>query len=225
MRMIRDFVNAMVLLARLKKERRPDEARQLIRKTWEDLFGLPAETIDSLSEQTLMAMVKNKTILNVDTCVMVARLYKETGDIAALDHRPDESYRNLIKSLNVYLDIAIDPSVTEETFHLQTDGMQEEVEGLINPHRDIEDLSRDLSHLYLPVETRRLLFRYYEKYGFYGRAEDVLFDLLEHERSDDIVEDGLHFYRRLLNLQDDLLSSGNLPRSEVEDGLKHLRSL
>ena len=73
-RMIRTFVNALVLLVRLKKERQPEEARWLVSQTWEDLFGLPIETINSLSEQTLMAMVKNTTVLNVDTCVMVARL-------------------------------------------------------------------------------------------------------------------------------------------------------
>ena len=223
MRMIRSFINAMVLLVRLKKERRPDEARALIHQTWEDLFGLPAETIDSLSEQTLMAMVKNKTVLNVDTCVMVARLYKETGDIAALDDRPDESYRNLIKSLNVYLDIALDPSVTEETFHLQSEGMQDEVDGLINPHRDVEELARQLASFILPVPTRRLLFKYYEKYGFFGRAEDLLFDLLEHDRSDlQTISDGHHFYRRLLRKEDAELTAGNLPRAEVEDGLRCL---
>ena len=224
MRMIRTFINALVLLVRLKKERQPEEARRLISQTWEDLFGLPVETIDSLSEQTLMAMVKNTTVLNVDTCVMVARLYKETGEIAALEQKEDDRYRNFIKSLNVYLDIALDPSITVETFHLSVDTMQDEVDGLIIPHHDIEDLARKLAQYTLPIGTQRLLFRYFEKFGYFGRAEDVLFDLLDYDPTDaGTIDDGFHFYRRLLQKDDEELSAGNLPRPEVEEGIRQLQ--
>ncbi len=222
-RMIRTFVNALVLLVRLKKERQPEEARWLISQTWEDLFGLPIETIDSLSEQTLMAMVKNTTVLNVDTCVMVARLYKETGEIAALEQKEKDRYAFFLKSLNVYLDIALDPSISRKTFRLEFKDMQDTVDGLVNAHHDIEDLAHKLGQYTLPIETQRHLFRYYEKFGYFGRAEDALYDLLEHDRGNaGIVDDGFHFYRRLLQKDDDEHLAGNLPRTEVEEGIRQL---
>jgi hypothetical protein len=76
----------------------------------------------------------------------------------------------------------------------------------------------------LPAHTRAALFQLYEAEGAFGRAEDLLFDLLAAAPADAALRAaGVAFYERLLAQDDQALGEGGLPRSEAEAGLAELR--
>jgi hypothetical protein len=89
----------------------------------------------------------------------------------------------------------------------------------------VELLRELLQDTELPVRTLAMLMQYYERNGEYGKAEDMLFAMLEAEFGhSNIVDFGVAFYKRLLAQSDKALVDGNLPRSEVEYGLKEFET-
>jgi hypothetical protein len=63
----------------------------------------------------------------------------------------------------------------------------------------------------------------YEQVGAFGKAEDVLFAMMESEPNEPgLVSFGIAFYQRLAGKSDVSLNDGNLPRTEVESGLAEL---
>jgi hypothetical protein len=85
----------------------------------------------------------------------------------------------------------------------------------------IENLVFALDGVALPVDASLNLMRRYEKTEAFAKAEDVLHCLKEERSELDILPDlGVEFYERLLAKPDSLLAEGNLPRDEVESGLR-----
>lgn len=75
----------------------------------------------------------------------------------------------------------------------------------------------------LPADVRRLVWRLYLAAGDLGRAEDVLFALIEdHPHYPGLVEEGRAAYGLLLERPDAELEAGGLPRDEVEEALARL---
>ncbi len=78
----------------------------------------------------------------------------------------------------------------------------------------------------LEYKVKLLVLKFYGRIGKYGKAEDVLYELLEEKQySSEIVAMGIDFYKNLLSRSDEELSNGNLPRDEVEEALSHLNNL
>ncbi len=59
--------------------------------------------------------------------------------------------------------------------------------------------------------------------GRFGKAEDALYELLQH-RFPNIRPEFEAFYERMLARQDQELETGNLPRSEIDEGLSFIRN-
>ncbi|MNW01505.1 hypothetical protein D3C71_1971480 [compost metagenome] len=66
---------------------------------------------------------------------------------------------------------------------------------------------------------------HYESRGLYAQAEDVLFELLESDRSrvEGNLTAGERFFDRILRVPDESLELGGLPRHEVIQGVEDLR--
>lgn len=72
----------------------------------------------------------------------------------------------------------------------------------------------------LPARVGVLLMCHHEHSGQFAAAEDVLFELRDTlGYSDWLGELGVSFYKRILMRSDTELSMGNLPRTEVAEGL------
>ena len=75
----------------------------------------------------------------------------------------------------------------------------------------------------LPLSTQARLMQHYERVGAFGKAEDLLFAMLESEPNEPgLLNFGIAFYQRLAGKSDASLNDGNLPRAEVESGLAEL---
>lgn len=67
-----------------------------------------------------------------------------------------------------------------------------------------------------------LLNKYYHE-GNYDKAENLIFDTLESNKSFEIYELGIEFYNSILEKDDSELIKGNLPRGEIYQGLKDIQ--
>jgi hypothetical protein len=85
----------------------------------------------------------------------------------------------------------------------------------------IEIILEKLSGRSLPTDVLERIFRYEEAMGRYAKAENALYAILDTQTG--FVNEGRDFYERLLKKSDDQLAAGNLPRDEVQEGMKSLR--
>ena len=70
------------------------------------------------------------------------------------------------------------------------------------------------------------LMQHYELLGEYGRAEDMLFRLIQFEdQKRPVLELPNAFFQRLEGLPDEVLVAGNLPRAEIEAGRREIIAL
>jgi hypothetical protein len=87
----------------------------------------------------------------------------------------------------------------------------------------LEGLLGRLADQPLPAAVLVPLMEHYESTGHLGQAEDMLFELFETlPPNHELLQFGLQFYRRLQDKSDEALIEGDLPREEVEQGLRDL---
>ena len=74
----------------------------------------------------------------------------------------------------------------------------------------------------IPEDIKRLLFAHYEKQGNYAKVEDVLFHYMEdHPDRSVTLEQGVIFYEKLLDMEEERLQAGNFSKEEAFDGLAY----
>ena len=193
----------------------------LIDEQLKQTVGMGSGFLHSLPDETLLSMLTTLGTLNIEKCWLIAMLLKTEGDLYAEELDENKSYYSYLKACNLFL----------EALYNQ------------NQHRDIEkiaeieDLLKKLEDYELPLRTMQLLFWYFEYTKRYAQAEDMLFTLLEAEPDenlegvesiesvDEMRSKGEAFYTHLLGKSDAELAHGNFSRTEIKDGLAHLRQL
>jgi hypothetical protein len=209
------FGRYLAIILRLREYNKQEEALLYIDELFLQTTGLTTGFINSASEEMLLNLISPLGVLNVEKCLWMAVLLQQEGDIYVELGKSKESYYRYLKSLHLFLEIASHNSDVKD----------------IDITMAIEDILNKLAEYELPLKTKTKIFRYFEKMGSYARAEDVLFEMVEGEEkenepaSDEIIEQGIAFYNRLLKKSDADLQAGNLSKDEVEEGLAHLESM
>jgi hypothetical protein len=211
LRMIQDFMALLARLNSLKQGQLWTDAGALLDEEFMRLVKSGSKSAASLSETELLARVitGEPTMVVREKTLMLARLLKEAGDLAAIAKDSAESRSCYLKGLHLLLQTlasgeAFDwpdfvPNV--ETF-----------------------LARLEDHGPLPLATLAMLMQHYEIVGEFGRAEDMLFTMLDSDlRNAGVLELGESFYRRIGHKSDAALQLGNLPRAELQSGLEEFR--
>jgi len=210
LRMIEEFMQALARLRSLKQGQRWTDAESELDSEFQKLIGEDAESIARLSETDLLArlMRAGPTHALRDKTLILATLLTEAGDVAAGKDRSAAVYQCHLKALHLLLDVL----GRDEVF---------ECPGFVPK---VELLRERLRNEPLPLRTHALLMQHYERTGEFAKAEDELFALLDTAPDNEkIVDLGRAFYQRLLAQSDTALTAGNLPRTEVEEGLKALQ--
>ena len=193
-------------------------AHDLIDEQFKQTLGMGSNFILSLSDETLLSLLTTLDTLNIEKCWLVALLLKAEGDLAAEEQDENKSFYCYLKACNLFLEALYDQNQNKEFEKIA------EIEGLWYKLEDYE----------LPLRTRQLFFWYFEYTGRYGKAEDMLFDILEAGKSDDLecietveemLEKGAAFYARLLGKNDAALKAGNFSRAEISESLARLHKL
>jgi len=122
-------------------------ALSLIDELFKQTVGAGSGFIHAVSDETVLAMLTLLGILNVEKALLIAKLLKAEGDIYEDQGDPDAAYDSYLKALNLFLEIVLRDD------HLHDLRCSPEVEYLLSKLEAYE----------LPLDTRRLLFRYYEQ--------------------------------------------------------------
>ena len=209
LRMIEEFFRALARINSLKKGQQWQEASVALDEEFKRLIADGAPAAVRLSETELLArlMQEGPTQAVRDKTLMLTTLLAEAGDVAAAQDRPGQSRECYLKALHLLLDTLGRGEVSECP------------EFVPKVERLVTTLAAPL-----PLRTHALLMQHYERTGEFAKAEDAIFALLDAEPDNEaIVEFGIAFYERLLRQSDRALNEANLPRAEVEEGLKELQ--
>jgi hypothetical protein len=207
--MLEEFMQALTRIRGLKKDQSLQEARDLTEEEFKRITGLDSDTLLRLSETELMArLIQSDAGQGVrEKMLFLTTLLKETGDVAVSQDRLEDGCACYLKGLNLLLN-----SLARNEIY--------EVPGFVPK---VEEFLAALEDSELPVTTNVLLMEHYERTGQFAKAEDALYSILEEEPGSlPVVDFGISFYERLQRQSDFRLEEGNLPRPEVEAGLKEL---
>lgn len=209
LRQIEQFVAMLAKIAGLAKDEQWQEASAVAAGEFQRLTGLDGPGVLRMSDTEILArLIQGESTLLVEAkAFMLATLLKTEGDLVARQGRLEVGREYYLKGLHLLLDTVGRNEITERPDFVPT------VEAFVAGLRDAP----------LPLTTSARLMRHYERTGEFAKAEDALFGMLDIESGNrELLDLGAAFYRRLLDLSDDALSLGNLPRPEVQAGLAEL---
>jgi hypothetical protein len=216
LRIFEQMGQVVAVVIGLRRNGEPAKAMNVMNDSLQGLVGFDLDDIERLGADDLVQMVRlsRSGSASADEMVpgqlaVIGGFLVEAAEIHDLQDEPARADAARIKALHLYLVI-----LTEE--RLAHDVALDAVFPLLE----------QLSNYALPFELTVLLWRFYEQLGDYARAENVLFELLEeYGVTETVIPHGVAFYERLLARSDFELSSGGLPRDEVEAGLRELRTM
>lgn len=172
------------------------------------MSGLTSRSINLLPEELLLKTLSPLGNLNVEACLWIAIMLKAEGQIYEDQGNTNESYYRYLKSLFLFF----------------TALQSEPIENRTQFSTQIEEVLFKLADYELPANLKKQLFWYYEYSGDYGKAEDMLFELLKtHPANQELRAQGLAFYERLLAKNDGDLQMGDFSRQEVHEGIAQLQ--
>ncbi|HEX3624746.1 MAG TPA: DUF6483 family protein [Verrucomicrobiae bacterium] len=210
LRQLEQFVVVLQKLAGLGKAGKWDEASSVADAELKAIAGADAAKLLAMSDTELIVrLAEGETVYGVQERIsMVARIFKENGDILRGQGKIDESHACYLKGLHLLLhSIADDPIAPRPDF-------MPSVETFLIGLRDSN----------MSLETNAMVMRHYEQLRDYAKAEDSLFNMLDAEPGNvELLDFGIGFYERLLRMSDEALELGNLPRGEVKAGLEELK--
>lgn len=209
LRQLEQFAAMLARIAGLAKGEQWQEASAVTGGELQRLTGVEPRALLGLSGSALLArLIEGEPSFAVEAkIIMLVTLMKTEGDLSAGQNRLDEAREFYLKGLHFLLETFPQVAVTERPDFIPT----------------VETFLIALGDGPLPTMTNAMLMRHYEWVGEFGKAEDVLFDMLEAEPNQpELIELGRQFYQRLLGLSNADLAVGNLPREEVQAGLAEL---
>jgi len=171
-----------------------------IEKIEEVYTGLLLKNGDDIKELTVVDIIKNNQNENIE---IIANLLYEEADIIELRN----GYNDL--SLEYYI----------KSFKLFFFLINETESKIFNKNAD--DIINKLEYYEINSEIEFEIYKYYFKIGLFGKAEDKLYQLSEHNYPE-IKKEIKQFYEILMEKEDSELENGNLPRNEIIDAIKNL---
>ncbi len=211
LRMIEELRRVLEGIIALKQGRRWQEVAGTLDQQFNQLVGAGASEAVHLSEIDLLSRVLQGDAIQCvrEKTFFLITLFREAGDLAAGQDRPDEARSYYLKGLELLLAAlaGTDPSDCPD--------FVPSVDAFVAALADSPPAARTLA----------LLMHHYERTGEFSKAEDALYGLLDLEECPPgMVEFAAAFYERLGRQSDEALVSGNLPRAELEAGLRELRT-
>ncbi|NMM61221.1 hypothetical protein HBE96_00590 [Clostridium sp. P21] len=208
--LVAKFKEFMDKILEYKKEGKNKEALNAIDDAFKEIFRLSLKFFNSFSDENLLDMIKTDGTINADKCIMMAKLLEEEALIFEDENNLDDAFYMNLKSLNLFLEAYVNK---DNNCDLQ------------NYFSDIQPIIEKVQEYKISLSLQNKVMDYYVKTNRYDKAEDILYDMLEHDNSDkNIIEKGINFYEALLVKDDKDLIESNLPREEIKESLCFLKS-
>jgi len=206
--LIRKFSEVIQGILSMIEKGEYEKALELIDGAFKDFFRLGSKFFNSLSEENLLELARTNSIMDVDKCIIMAKLLMEEARVFEKLHDKNGSFYLYAKSLYLYVEAY---EYAEEETDLDT------------YFSDIETLIIKVSDYKLDAGLQKQLIRYNLKKGAYDKADNILYDLLEETGfSEESKGYAAEIYKALLSREDAELVKGNLTREEVMESLESI---
>ncbi len=205
LKMIEQIFQLLAHIMGLKKGGQYEEALEMTNDALAKYFDIEPAFFAELSEEELHNKLLSDNSLNMEQWRAIAYLLSEKADLEILIGDADKGYAIRSKALFILLHLVSMPqgTVSLALFY------------------KIEDLMHGLEGYAPAFITQVKMFDYCERQRLLAKAEDILFELLEQAVEKQAIADaGIQFYESILQLPDDVLEAGHLPRAEAMYGLK-----
>lgn len=206
MRMVEQLTQALIHIMRQKAVHQYYEAQESINTASNGILGLDMSLLRLISDEQIIDFFRSDNEIDAGKCLVVAELLFHDSEIMEKIDSEDDFNFGYLKSLSLFLSAFIQEGDLLEAQYQEK----------------IALIQEKLADYFLPQHIEFKLFRYYELIGQYDKAENLLFDLVSVSYPE-IQQQGMAFFQRLLEKDDDVLAAGNLPRNEVVEGLAELK--
>jgi hypothetical protein len=208
LRMIERLAQIIARILGQKDLKSAEEALIEIDQAGKMFAGLDRMMVSSFSTEDLIGLMHTGGTFDTNKCLAIAELQYAEGQVFEACKNESECQLRFQRALRFLLE-----AVTEDR-NIPAGRYDERIQGLV----------QKLHPVVFPLALQNKLFQYYEYRGEYAKAEDILFELME-TNPDESRNDGIVFYKRLLLKTDKELDNGNLPRKEIEEGLRIILGL
>ena len=209
MRLLEQLQGTLPYILDMAKSGNYAEAHGMIDQVCRELIGVSSAGLVRLTDADILRELQaDATVAWEEKAFFLATMLKEDADIYEKEKLEEESGARYNTAVLLYIHTALhDPERTDEYTE------------------SITEIATILREYELPAQTYAALMTFYETIGDFAEAEDILYEWLDAETSDDTLHPvavGEAFYGRLLQKSDVELEAGNLPRAEVEAALQEL---
>ncbi len=162
-KLIEKFKAALVEIEGFNKNSEYDSSLIVINEALLDMFRLNLKSFNSLSDETLLEMIKINGRVDADRCIIISVLLEKESEIVGLQGDSNESHYLATKSLNMLLEAFITNNSPE----------------LIDYYSELPIIIDKLGEYEFSERTSLKLIRYYEETINFAKSEDILFELLD----------------------------------------------
>jgi hypothetical protein len=213
--LMRQIEQLTVVLHRIlfNKEHIPiEDAQRQLDEASRHLLGLNIRSLQSLSSKDILDLLSYQGSIDTAKALVISDMFVGQGELLKQHEEDGEAYWAYLKSLDLLLHLSLSDEVEPE------DEINEEI---------ASRMVTSLNHLQgweIPEGVQRQLFLHYEKQSNYAKVEDVLFHYMEdHPEKSDLPKQGLLFYEKLLQVEDEQLKAGNFSKEEAQEGLRIMK--
>ncbi len=200
LRLVKEEVNKDIFDGNL------EEAKEKVNKQLRRLVGLDMGTVDVFSFDSIAGLISKEMQYNAEKFIAFGSLMKLKGLISDKEDNQNAKLQYYEKSLEGFY-----KAYTED---------DELTVKYLDEAAEVADV---LSNYELTLDIDKKSLKIYEYSKKFDKAEDTLFYMLRKTNNDgSIILEGMKFYNRLKEVDNNELKEGNLPIEEVEDGISEL---
>jgi hypothetical protein len=130
LRMINQAMAVLLYMLRLKQAGQYQQALEAADTAMETLLGLRASLLKQLDDEKMLAMLTTGEELDVERTALLARIFKEEGEILVQEGRADEGLQSSARALRFYLEAVLnDPSLLNAEQIAIIAGLRQTLEG------------------------------------------------------------------------------------------------
>ncbi|MCZ8516161.1 DUF6483 family protein [Paenibacillus filicis] len=217
LRMLEDAAGYLHKAVFLRRNRKLEEALELLNQAFRSLLGIGSKLLYGLSAKDLLAMLSRDGTPNIGKALVLGDLMTAEALVLREADESGAARRLSLKALEVLLNVR---------GSAEAEGWKDELNRRIDGA--LEQAGRERRN----ANLLRLEWRYYIEEERYDKAEDALFHLLEALEAEGMtaerlltLEEGIHVYGRWLEQPEERLSAGNLPLKEIKQSLDELKKM
>ena len=202
MRIIEQFAAFLWAIVFNKKAQNYDLAIEKINEAYNGLLHINPNEIKHISVNDIIKINTHNNVPDGDAIEIIANLLFQEADIVERINGFNEQSLNFYqKSLELFF-IIYNISINDKFC------------------KNIDEAITKLKNYNTGNDIVYSMYEYFCKAGLFGKAEDALFCLSENDYPG-IGAEINSFYTKLLEKDDTVLESGNLPRKEIIEAMKH----